>query len=410
MSEPNQSAANSSAVSPSDARAGANTSGTAPPRLVSEDTDVTMTDATRKRSSQGDLSDSDSDGDDPVGIVKRLKLGGKDDELSFSKKERLLVTVVDALDKGWKPLDPTQNPPNDTDFWRLLEQFNRAWKFRDSMVQAFSKVLFGQWGAISEDRAVIFAVAVEQALNLGSAPNWRGSVYAKRLYACRSIADFEQVLWGCHLINPAALMAKVYALAHPDELPSNMRKELTFERLWLEFAALPFCGGAIPYLFFNGLLRTWPVALRYGVQIISHLMDLQDNWWRAKPMEISLDQCQAWERETNMLPQPHALLLKAGAKPEERIAQSVDPQALQLMNAFVKLVVAEEGNKQFKQNTQSTPGGKRSKRGKGKRRNASGANGSASLASGGRCHTCSQFGHYAINCPQKSTDGVGSKN
>lgn len=290
-------------------------------------------------------SDEDSDVEEPVVIAKRSR--PETEELSISRQERLMANVMDCLYKDWHPLDPEQNPLDSTDFMELLDQFEDAWTFRRSMNLAFKKILVGQRGAISGEKAAIFALAIEQALDLDSSDDWNDSVFVERLYGCRTLDDFQQALWGCELINPGALMAKIYAWCHPSKLPARLAKEVSMESFWRDLIDLPFCGGECdPILLVVAKGCTWDVALRYGTHTIRKLMDIVPNWWKKRTPDHALQYYKDWFAETNMVRKLEQYVLEEEPKYGETIYEaeqglehydppesSVDPQALVLKQA-----------------------------------------------------------------------------
>lgn len=223
------------------------------------------------------------------------------EELSDSRKERLLKNVMDCLVKDWHPLDPEQNPLDITDFEELLGQFEHAWMFRRSMTLAFKKLLIGRGVTLSKEKAAIFALAIEQALELDDSDGWNDSVYVQRLYDCCSLEDFQQALWGCGLINPGALMAKIYAWCHPEKLPEMVAKEVSMESFWRDLFELPFCGGQCdPILLALAKGCTWEVCLRYGTHVMRDLMRTVPDWWKRRTPSRSLKFYKDLFAETNM--------------------------------------------------------------------------------------------------------------
>lgn len=304
-----------------------------------------------------------------------------------------MSNVVSCLDKGWRPLDEKQNSSNETDVWKLLEQFNRAWKFRESMDSAFKKVLYGHQVVISRTRANIFAAAMEEVLGLDKAKDWATSVFAKRLYKCRTLEQFQQALWGCELIRPGALMAKLFAWCHPGLLPQKWKKEATMESFWLDSVQLPFCGrnGDLTLLSIVKGYK-WHVALKYGKIIMKILMNRDPNWWKLPAPLYDMLEFKEWCTEKSELgPDPFDYLFLTAnlGQPTSMVPpSSVDPKALELMQMTFKgsKKFQKKGNKKKTRNTnQSSTGGQGTERDYSKF----------------TCYACGAKGHIAKYCPQK---------
>lgn len=199
-----------------------------------------------------------------------------------TRRENYLACVMKYLDQDWHPLDPQQNPRSTTDYEELLGQFERAWKFRDSMAQAFTFLRFGPKVTVSKEKAAIFAQAMEQVLRLGHSPEWYNSGHVQTLYDCRTLEDFQLVLWRCELISPGALIAKIYSWHHSEPL-----SDVRIESIMDDFSQIPFLGS--PHLFLLCVVKAyaWKLALTFGLIVLEELMERIPNWWIIPKAKLS---------------------------------------------------------------------------------------------------------------------------
>lgn len=272
-----------------------------------------------------------------------------------TRREHFLACVMRYLDQDWHPLDSQQNPRYTTDYEELLGQFERAWKFRDSMALAFTFLRFGPKVTVSKERAAIFAQAMEQVLRLGHSPDWNNSSHVQTLYDCRTLEDFQLVLWRCELISPGALIAKIYSRHHSEPL-----SDVTIESLMDDCLQVPFLWSHDPYLLCAVKAYAWELALALGLEVLKELMERIPNWWIIPKAKLSYKDRIQCELRVNIRRRPHPSL----------VPQSADPQTEDRTRATTKQV-QHSGNKVSK------------KKWKKRRRNKSGDN----------CYRCGDIIH-----------------
>lgn len=189
----------------------------------------------------------------------------------------LLVALLDMLYDGFDAKIGRRL----TDFNELLELFDNFVKFLNSVERVFDILVIGFEDKVSKVAADVLTRAIRLKLDLPLTEPWQDKLECLR--QCHSVEEYKQGLWKAQFVTPAAIIAKLFSIYHPETIPNSKKDAISFEKYWEFFWFFPLNHELHSNLLPVVLLGDWPTARELGTARIEYWKEHCPDDWFIKP-------------------------------------------------------------------------------------------------------------------------------